>query len=948
MFKFILFTLFISLNIYAQERDWKVKKEIINDVPVYLINTGSGNQYFVSTAVNYGSMNDEPTRQAGLAHFFEHFIHDGNQVFPNAAAVKAEETRLGASTNAFTSADRTFYFLQIPKEKIEGAMKLQGAMMSGPAWLESEFAPEMKTVMDEALKYQNGELYYQLNSGMHLNLLPDGHPFKTYNIGTQEQLAAMNMDDVKDLYYREYTPANTNIIIAGNFSDENEALVENVKTWAAEHYHLPQSAKHPGDEKFTKASIRYRPVPNYYNGKSHRLALEMKTSTNNRLFQLNMQLSPKMAGADYNVMEVLTDYLSLKLPGSFNYTVVNELEWATSVGFDLSIIGQQPVIKLTAQLTPEGALNKYKLVTFFYNTLNRIKTDGINKEVLEMIIRRNINSYAKIFTEDVETSASTFSDFIKRQDEVIMSLDFEKAFGKISSNDVQNVIRFFNPEQTLVGYIGPEVVATKPGLVFKEPANLVSIETEQEKWQQAFNQGINFLDDKYYQPILRKIPYISRESVLGVKGQPQIRQEANTRLIYRQSDLSTDSAIRIKLTNRRLKIEEYVAKTIFAHAFQRAIAPEISYVSADTVHMGMNTDVLNTFFELEGNSLAIQDLTHWLINRFEDFTLTDKQLEQIITRIKAMAASEKRGMTASQAVKAYQYNQFKDRYMTTHFLPYLENMTAAKINAVVKESIYSNVDVNVMAWGDFSDMEMTGLNQFVMHTYTSGLEEVQRNELKNLLVEFGKNETYYYPLAENASPADYGFTRIFAAPSHANKQDFIASIVLSGLLADQLYEENRQIKGLGYVQGASFGSGTRHEPGRFLLYGQTETLENLASLKDGIDVVLKVYQDKTLKIDVFESQRFSVLSTFEQQVTTAGEELNRMTNMYMQTGEIGYRDELVKALKELKIEDIYALADKYLLQPKTEGKYIDFIATRSENIPKDAKLFDCNKFLKPE
>ena len=208
-------SLLLSLAAYGNNVNL-YKKLTVNGFNVYLINTHEGNKMALTTSVQIGSLHDEPVRHAGRAHLWEHVIHGGSKKFPGHSTLWDELGKMGADYNAYTSDTRIFYWFSMHPDALEEAAELQGAMISEPEWNEKTFEKELSTVKNEALEYQAND-FIALGNMINLHTLPQGHPLAMYNTGSQEQLNRMTLDDLKDLYYSNYTPENMEIIVAGNF-----------------------------------------------------------------------------------------------------------------------------------------------------------------------------------------------------------------------------------------------------------------------------------------------------------------------------------------------------------------------------------------------------------------------------------------------------------------------------------------------------------------------------------------------------------------------------------------------------------------------------------------------------------------------------------------------------------------------------------------------------------
>jgi zinc protease len=160
-----------------------------------------------------GSM-DEVSGTSGVAHVLEHLM------FKATKTVKSGEfsrriAAAGGRENAFTNRDYTAYFQQVPKAALSMVMRLEADRMSNLLVTESEFASEIRVVMEErrlrtedrpralVAEALNAEAYF-------------AHPYRRPVIGWMSDLANMSYLDARDWYARWYAPNNAFVVVVGD------------------------------------------------------------------------------------------------------------------------------------------------------------------------------------------------------------------------------------------------------------------------------------------------------------------------------------------------------------------------------------------------------------------------------------------------------------------------------------------------------------------------------------------------------------------------------------------------------------------------------------------------------------------------------------------------------------------------------------------------------------
>jgi len=122
---------------------------------------------------------------------------------------------LGGRENAFTTADCTGYYQQIPVEKLEDVMKLESDRFASNQWPDDEFTREIEVVKEERRMRTEDQprarLMEQLNAATFI-----ASPYHRPVVGWMSDLDAMTAQDVRDFYQRWYVPANAALVVAGD------------------------------------------------------------------------------------------------------------------------------------------------------------------------------------------------------------------------------------------------------------------------------------------------------------------------------------------------------------------------------------------------------------------------------------------------------------------------------------------------------------------------------------------------------------------------------------------------------------------------------------------------------------------------------------------------------------------------------------------------------------
>jgi zinc protease len=170
-----------------------------------------------------GARDEEPNR-TGFAHLFEHLMFGGSIHIPS---YDEPLQMAGGENNAYTTNDLTNYYLQLPAENLETAFWLESDRMLSLAFNENSLEVQRKVVVEEFKEHYINKPYGDVWHKMR-ELAYKVHPYKWMTIGKElSHVENAQLQDVKNFFFKHYTPANAILTVAGNVSvDEVKRLAE--------------------------------------------------------------------------------------------------------------------------------------------------------------------------------------------------------------------------------------------------------------------------------------------------------------------------------------------------------------------------------------------------------------------------------------------------------------------------------------------------------------------------------------------------------------------------------------------------------------------------------------------------------------------------------------------------------------------------------------------------
>lgn len=192
----------------------------------------------VRMRVDSGSL-AEREDERGLSHYLEHMAFNGSKGIPEGEMVKLLEREglaFGADTNASTGFEAITYMLNLPRN--------DEALLGTALMLMRETASEL-TIAQEAVERERGVIlaerrdragFQQRNFEDNVAFIAPGALYaERLPIGTIGVLESAGAATIRGLYERTYTPANTTLVVVGDFPVEvvEAAIRARFASWTA-------------------------------------------------------------------------------------------------------------------------------------------------------------------------------------------------------------------------------------------------------------------------------------------------------------------------------------------------------------------------------------------------------------------------------------------------------------------------------------------------------------------------------------------------------------------------------------------------------------------------------------------------------------------------------------------------------------------------------------------
>jgi predicted Zn-dependent peptidase len=209
----------------------------------------------VRVMVGTGSR-EETDKEAGSAHFLEHFVFKGTRKFPGMHDVTDAVEKVGGASNAYTGQNEMGFWVKMDKSHVALATELVGQLVTEPVLPKEHFDKERGTILEELYMYEdmpNGKAFDECDKLLYgkTNM---GRPI----IGTVKSLKEMTVENLRKYFEKWFIGENIVVGVVGKYGSDKEILELIKKEFASlieDKKKLPEKDKFVWDEQ-TKPRVK--------------------------------------------------------------------------------------------------------------------------------------------------------------------------------------------------------------------------------------------------------------------------------------------------------------------------------------------------------------------------------------------------------------------------------------------------------------------------------------------------------------------------------------------------------------------------------------------------------------------------------------------------------------------------------------------------------------------
>src|SRR5437899_419416 len=177
-----------------------------------------------------GSIYEDEKLGAGLSHILEHMLFKGTKTqSSNGIAQKIQD--VGGYINAYTSFDRTVFWIDVPKDGVSSALAILSDAMMNSTLPPEEYQKEQEVIRRE---FAMGMDDPDRMAGLLLFATAyQRHPYRIPVIGDIEVYNQLTQEQVMQYYKSRYVPNNLTFIVVGDVDGEkvHQQLAEFFKSY---------------------------------------------------------------------------------------------------------------------------------------------------------------------------------------------------------------------------------------------------------------------------------------------------------------------------------------------------------------------------------------------------------------------------------------------------------------------------------------------------------------------------------------------------------------------------------------------------------------------------------------------------------------------------------------------------------------------------------------------
>ncbi len=370
-----------------------------------------------------GSIDEGRHLGAGLSHILEHMLFKGTKTRTTSAIAQAIQDE-GGYINAYTSFDRTVYWIDVPKEGVPTALDVLSDAMMNSTLPPEEYVKEQEVIRREfAMTYDDPD---RMVGQLMFKTAYQRHPYRLPVIGEQQIFNQLTQADVLEYYRSRYVPNNLTFVVVGDVDAEKvyaqlEALFASYPARPLEPRYIPREPAQQGR----------REVNEEFATELTRLALAWHV--------------PEITHPDVPAIDLLSTILGDGRSSRLYRKVREEAGLVFGISAFSYTPGDPGILGIDATLEPQNRVAAERLIL---QIVTELRENGVAAEELAKAKKISLgHSLGSLTTMRGQASDLGSNWFVSRN--LNFTRDYLEAMQKVSLADIQRVAASYLEEQNL-------------------------------------------------------------------------------------------------------------------------------------------------------------------------------------------------------------------------------------------------------------------------------------------------------------------------------------------------------------------------------------------------------------------------------------------------------------------------------------------------------------------
>ncbi|MBS3101617.1 insulinase family protein [Candidatus Woesearchaeota archaeon] len=365
--------------------------------------------------------NFESKSMAGISHFLEHMLFEGTKSRKDSREIANEIEKYGAEFNAYTTGDRTAFFIKIINKRFDRALDILSDMAANPVFGKKIIEKEKQVILKEINMITDDPRLHQWI--LFQKTLFERHPAKNPTYGSVEAVKSFDRKHVAGYYFSHYLPNNMIISIVGN--------VDGAKTKVEKYFGKLKPGK----------LVRRQPVDEPLQKRIKKLVEKRKT--NNSYMALGYKTAPRMHKDSY-VFDVIAGILGRGQSGWVFDEIRNKRGLAYQVGVNNESETDYGMFAVYCGLDKKNIEKAKKIILQQFRRLEKLGRNDLEEA------KTYIEGSNALETEDNFSRADNLAVWESIKDAKLAD-SYLKKIRKVTIDDVRRVAKkYLNDRYTMV------------------------------------------------------------------------------------------------------------------------------------------------------------------------------------------------------------------------------------------------------------------------------------------------------------------------------------------------------------------------------------------------------------------------------------------------------------------------------------------------------------------